>query len=255
MTTDGSTAIKAFERLGLTNFQAQVFIGLHRLGSGTARDVAAVTDVPRSQVMTAAEQLEAQGLVSVLDSTPRRFRAIDGDQARAILRDRFETQQDRAFDYVQAVQGVDSNEEPGMFMTVRGLDRIGSRVVDLIMTAEDRIVIALEDQSFLTDQIERAIHDRAGGEIRIRVVSTDETVRGCFDQHAAVTTVLPPTVIRQDDSSRLLFVDDDGLLMAVVEDSGNETAIWSSGSSLGSVFNRLIPSGGVFGEDAAENDE
>ncbi len=57
---DESDAIEALEELGLSNYEAKVFVALQRLGTGTARDIHQATDVPRSQVYGAAESLQEQ---------------------------------------------------------------------------------------------------------------------------------------------------------------------------------------------------
>ena len=96
MSSNKTDAVDAFEDLGLTSYEAKVFIALHRLGLGTARDVADTTDVPRSQVYSVAESLESRGLLEVQQSNPIRYRPVSVDEARETLRDRFEREQDRA---------------------------------------------------------------------------------------------------------------------------------------------------------------
>lgn len=251
-----SAAIEAFEQLGLTSYEAQVFIGLHRLGTGTARDVASVSDVPRSQVYSVAESLEERGLVEVQQASPRRFRPVGVDHARAILRDRFENQQDRAFDFVETVrEKSEAHEEQESVWTVRGRERITSRIVDLIMTADERIILGLMNSSFFTDEIDRALRDRSDGQVPIQIVSADEALRDRLKQYPTVETTLPPEERRNDKTgSRALFVDDDSILMAVMDDAGNETAIWSSGSLLASVFIQLVTAGEAFGREEADGE-
>ncbi|HET7324565.1 MAG TPA: helix-turn-helix domain-containing protein, partial [Halococcus sp.] len=60
--TEKDDAIAALKRLGLSSYEAQVFVALQRISRGSARDIDRVTDVPRSQVYGAAEQLEERGL-------------------------------------------------------------------------------------------------------------------------------------------------------------------------------------------------
>ncbi|PSP27801.1 hypothetical protein BRC65_04050 [Halobacteriales archaeon QH_2_65_14] len=55
-----SEAVDGLKRLGLTTYEARVFLGLQKLGSGTANEVSDVVDVPRSQVYGAAEDLETR---------------------------------------------------------------------------------------------------------------------------------------------------------------------------------------------------
>ena len=54
-----TAARTALERLGLSTYEAGVFVALEKLGRGTAREIAEATDVPRSQVYGAAEHIAA----------------------------------------------------------------------------------------------------------------------------------------------------------------------------------------------------
>lgn len=76
---DDEAAIDGLNRLGLTAYESQVFLGLQKLASGTVSDV---VDVPRSQVYGAAETLEG-GLVddgTMLLSVYSTASAADGNE-------------------------------------------------------------------------------------------------------------------------------------------------------------------------------
>jgi len=154
---DQNEAVDAFEQLGLTSYEAKVFIALHRLGAGTARDVAEITDVPRSQVYSVAESLENRGLLEVQQSNPIRYRPVSVDEARDTLRTQFERERDRAFEYVETVKNEPTGEETQEdIWTVRGRNRVDDRTADILAGGRsDR----LRDPSpeLVTDSIERAI--------------------------------------------------------------------------------------------------
>src|SRR3989442_3623883 len=67
-----SEASEALQRIGLSRYEALVFVNLARAGATTAGDVARVSGVNRVQTYRAFEGLEARGLVEVtLDRAPR----------------------------------------------------------------------------------------------------------------------------------------------------------------------------------------
>ncbi|OIB56754.1 TrmB family transcriptional regulator [Natrialba sp. SSL1] len=242
MTGDESAAIDAFERLGLTSYEAKVFIALQQLGSGTARDVARTTDVPRSQVYSVAESLEERGLLAVQQASPIRYRPVSIEEAQTTLRNRFEREQERAFDYVEQVKRDSVEEETQEdIWTIRGRERVDDRVVDLVSNAEERILFGTRLPDLVTPALGEALESRAAENVAVTVVSRDEGVRDRLGSLEGVTAELPPTH-REDDerSGRILIVDDDALLLSVVDDSGGETAIWSSGSLFASVLIQLI---------------
>ncbi|WP_226006924.1 TrmB family transcriptional regulator [Natrinema salinisoli] len=245
MSADEADALEAFERLGLTSYEAKVFIGLHRIGSGTARDVARVVDVPRSQVYGVAESLGDRGLLEVQQSNPIRYRPVSVDEAREILRDRFEAEQERAFEYVEdVVEEPTVEEELEDIWTVRGSSRVEDRIVDLVANAEDRVVFVARLPELLTEKIGAALEERAASGVDAFAVSSTAPVRDRLEQLEDVAVFSPPTHRRDDErSGRIVIVDDDAILLSVVDDDGSETAIWSAGSLFASVLIQLIEAG------------
>jgi sugar-specific transcriptional regulator TrmB len=144
-------AVAALKRLGLSSYEAQVFIGLQRLDTATVRDVDRMTEVPRSQIYGAAEDLAERGLLDIQQSNPIQYRAIELDEARTRLRERLDREEERAFDYLESAQreGPDESESQEDIWTVQGAETIDGRVVQLIEAADERVVfVAREDGSF-----------------------------------------------------------------------------------------------------------
>ena len=242
MTESEGEAVEAFERLGLTSYEAKVFIALHRLGAGTARDVADVTDVPRSQVYSVAESLEERGLVETQQSNPIRYRPVSLEEGQRILEERFERERERAFDYVDSVKQEATTEETQEdIWTVRSRDRVDDRVVDLVSQATDKIVIGARLPELVTEPIERALEERAAAGVSVLAISRDEDIRERLGAIEGATVETPPPYREGDQrSGRIVIVDDDGILLSVLDDDGSETAIWSSGSLFASVLIQLI---------------
>src|SRR2546427_3132626 len=70
-----SEASEALQRIGLSRYEALVFVNLARAGATTAGDVARVSGVNRVQTDPAVEGLEAPGLVEVTLDRPPRYAA------------------------------------------------------------------------------------------------------------------------------------------------------------------------------------
>ncbi|MFC5135061.1 MULTISPECIES: helix-turn-helix domain-containing protein [Haloferacaceae] len=79
--TPRSAAVEELEHLGLSAYAARTFVALVSLGTGTAKDVSEVSDVPRTGVHDAIDELHDDGLVDVRHSSPRTFRAISAETA------------------------------------------------------------------------------------------------------------------------------------------------------------------------------
>lgn len=77
---DGSaaqTAHDALERFGLSSYAAGTFLALAENGQSTARAISQSSEVPRTRVYDAIEELEEWGLVETVEESPKEFRALD----------------------------------------------------------------------------------------------------------------------------------------------------------------------------------
>lgn len=242
---DEGEAVASLEHLGLTEYEARVFIALQRLGSGTARDVHRVADVPRSQVYSAAEGLEERGLVAVQQSSPIRYRPVSIEEARSTLTERFEREQRRAFDYVESVRTEETaDEQQEDIWTVGGRDHVSDRTAGLIREAEDWVVYGTDDPDLVTDEIRSSLLARAQDGLVVSVVSENADVRDLFPDDEVF--VRGPDHVHGDDASgRILFGDDDILLLSVLAGEelpgiDRETAFWSAHTNFASALIELI---------------
>ena len=256
-------AVGSLERLGLTGYEAKVFIALQKLGAGTAREVHRVADVPRSQVYSATESLEERGLIEVQQSNPMRYRPVSIEAARSTLRERFEQEQKQAFDYVETVreQHSDDDEEQEDIWTIRGRDQIEDRIVELVREADESIVFGTPNADLVTDDIAAALRDRAADGIPTTVVSVNDGVREAFAADENVVVTAPPPMFEKEGSStgRIVRVDGEGVLLSVLGEGeipgiDRETAFWSVGTNFASVLIELMDNSiGSFEEPCARS--
>jgi sugar-specific transcriptional regulator TrmB len=243
--TGRDDAIAALKRLGLSSYEAQVFVALQRIGRGSARDVDRITEVPRSQVYGAAENLEERGLIDVQQSDPIQYRAVDLEEAKSRLRARLDTAEDRAFSYLESARnelgGNDESKED--IWTVQGRETITDRLIRLAREADERVVFGTEDASLLTTDLVEVLADVAGEGIGVTIMSANSTVRERF---ADIDSVMAPPITPAPEmgpgerSGRVLIVDDETVLLSVLgdeeSDGRRETAIWSANTGFASVF-------------------
>ncbi len=243
-----SDAIESLERLGLTSYEAKVFIALQKLGGGTAREVHEITDVPRSQVYSVAEGLADRGLVEVQQSNPIQYRPVEVDEARETLRSRFEREQQQAFDYVEQVKRLhdDGKEEKEAIWTIRGIGQIDDRSREVLASATSRIVFGAGDPSMLSAETERLIRDRAADGLSVLVISESADLRAVFADDDRIEVVTPPMQYDDDNpAGRIVMGDQNALLMSVTDDravdaSGEETAIWSVDTNFARMLTGII---------------
>lgn len=236
---DEADAIDALTDLGLSNYEAKVFVALQKLGTGTARDIHGVTDVPRSQVYGAAEDLQERGLVEVKQSKPIQYRPVSLEAAKTHLRKRFERTQEQAFDYLESVENefVDTDNEREDVWSIDGEEAITSRIEQLMVEAESRIVFGLHDESLYTEHLEEILQERADAGVDVLVISQDPSIQDYFDDLRVVTRDDKP---QGEPPGRILIVDDETVLISILGD--HESAIWSSQTGFAAILSQTVDS-------------
>lgn len=236
-------AVEALNELGLTAYEAKVFIALQQLGTGSARDVAQTVDVPRPQVYTTTEALEEQGLVDIQQSTPITYRPVKIEEAKAKLRAQFEQTQETAFEYIERIQ----TEERADVWTVTGRETIDFRTISLIKGAKMKVLFGIPAAALLQDEIIDTLISAAKRDLSVTIISQDGTIANQFADVEGIEFVDSTLEESEETSGRLLVVDDNTVLLSVFNDSdqldiSQETAIWSAETGFANVLVRLIES-------------
>jgi sugar-specific transcriptional regulator TrmB len=172
--TPRTAAIEQLEEFGLSTYAARTFVALVGLGTGTAKDVSQVSEVPRTRVYDAVDELYGQGLVDVQQSSPKQFWAISADTTSR----KFEREMDyrtsvlrTALDELEPTQH--SEEQRGVW-TVDAQAAITDRVLEFVNEADDEIVYMTVEE-VLTEEIIDALKAAAqrGVSITLGGVSTE----------------------------------------------------------------------------------
>lgn len=100
-------AVHTLQQLGLQRYEAACFVGLCRLGTASAKQVAEITEVPRTRVYESIDVLEAKGLVEVHHTNPKRFRPVCIDDAIRQLRRRYCDRIDRLYRTLESMDPAD----------------------------------------------------------------------------------------------------------------------------------------------------
>ncbi len=242
--TSREGAVRGLKELGLSTYQAKTFIALQQLGVGTARDVAEVTDVPRSQVYGAAQELEDAGLLERQQSDPIRYRPINVDAAEQRLRQRIAERSADAFAYIEQTKAdLDVPEGREDLWTLDGESAVSSRVLQLLERAETSVLFGVRDRSYVSSELEEALLSAVSRGVRVSVVSNDAVVRERFGDEDVTTRASTVPAEVQNRVGRMVVVDGETVLLSVIDlETGEETAIWSHETNFAVVFVQLIES-------------
>lgn len=224
-----------FKQLGLNKYEAQTLIGLYRLGSGTAKDIARVNDVPRTRVYDAAESLHELGLVDIQYSTPQKFSIVPRESLiRKLNLDREHTIQS-VDELLTELEPTEPQREEFGVWTVSGRGSVSDRVREFIEEAEGRIVLMTIDE-LLTDTHIDALREAAEDrdvEVYIAGISPDSEAR-IRDEVPSVELFESLWEWSETPAGRLLVTDSETALVSALVDEhtthvDEETAIWGRG--------------------------
>ena len=259
-TTDDprSAAIEQLEHFGLSTYAARTFVALASLGTGTARDVSQVSEVPRTRVYDAIDELHERGLVDVLQSSPKRFWAISAESASRTFEHELEHRADRLRTALGELEPVERRAEQRGVWTVDGQMAVTDRVLEFFEEAEEEIVfMTVED--LLAEELIVALGEAAERGVSIKLAGVSDDVQGRVqDDVPGAETFESLWVWTDTPAGRLMMVDGRKTLVSALvngadpsaTDPRSETAIWGEGETnslvvvLKAIFTWRLDAGG-----------
>jgi HTH-type transcriptional regulator, sugar sensing transcriptional regulator len=136
--------IDSLKILGLTKYEALVYIGLLKVAGATATELHEISGVPRASVYPVLDRLVQRNLVSVSHSTPKRFNAVAPEEGIDNLLHRIENEAaeaKKALDqiYRRRIEGERGDQE--FIWSIYGNQNILARTMELLRNAEHSIKI------------------------------------------------------------------------------------------------------------------
>jgi len=254
-------AVDVLQQLGLKEYEAQCFVGLSQLSSGTAKKLSEMTDVPRTRVYDAVRVLESKGLVEIQHSSPQKFRAVSLSEATETLRDQYDARVDRLHSALDSIQ-MDTNADESSVQEVwsmTGSTAIETRTDTLLKQAQTEIVLVIADESLLTDRLVAKLN-KTDKEVDLLVGAITESVRTHVQDviPRATTFVSGLEWLQEGDTDtgetaigRLVLIDRSTILVSsIVPSTGEEQAIFGEGfGNVLVVIARRLMSQGQFTAD------
>lgn len=231
-------AVTQLKQLGLTEYEASTFIALVQLGTGTAKDIAEISHIPRTRVYDAVESLHDHGLVDIQHSTPQTFTTVSHEIALRKLRLDHENLIARLEDALIQLDPVEPRREEHEVWTTTGREAVASRALEFIDETEDELVFMTVDELLTKDYLDGLVA-AAERDVEIRLAGISGQVRDRV-QERIPEVMLFETLWDWEAASAgsLLITDDRTALVSVLlpdSDTKGETAIWGTGE-----YNSLV---------------
>ncbi|MFB6297571.1 MAG: TrmB family transcriptional regulator [Salinirussus sp.] len=173
-------AVEDLQQVGLKEYEAKCFVALTQMTDGTARSISERIDIPRTRVYEAARVLEERGLIQVQHSSPKRYRAIDYDEAVEVFRSRYES---RFEELEGTLASLDAETDPSADSDSREVwsltDRsaIQSRTRTLLDDATGEVVLVVGDDRVISGGLLDALQVAADRDVDVIVGAGTEDIR------------------------------------------------------------------------------
>lgn len=229
-------AIEQLERFGLSTYAARTFVALASLGSGTARDVSEVADVPRTRVYSAVDELQDRNLVETHESSPKQFWAISTETAGRTFEEEFEHRMEVLRTALSELEPTERRAEQRGIWTVDGRAAVTERLLEFFAAAEDRIVY-LTATDDLTPTLVEGLQAAADRGVSLRLTGGSAAGQERIRTHLPEATVTDsPWAWSETPAGRLMIVDGRKVLVSTDGDDdgtagATETGIWGEGAS------------------------
>ena len=230
------------EALGFTEYEAKCFVAATRVGTGTAKELSEVGDVPRARVYDCMDSLAERGLVDVQESNPKRYRAVRPQTAVATLHRAFEDRFDRLNELLPELHATARDSEDDDVWVIEGGADVAERMVALVEDAEDSVVVAIGAEGLLSEDLLGALVAAGERGVAVTVGSPGEPVRERVREAIPDASVRETWTwwksfpIRAGAVSSVLLVDGRALLVSSDDPSslpGREghRAVWTDGAN------------------------
>ncbi|WP_435074433.1 TrmB family transcriptional regulator [Halorubrum sp. HHNYT27] len=234
-----TAAIEQLERFGLSAYAARTFVALASLGTGTARDVSQVSEVPRTRVYDAIDELHDRGLVDILQSSPKKFWATSAETASRTFEHELQHRAERLQTALGKLEPNKRRAEQRGVWTVDGQEAVTERVLEFFASAEEEIVY-MTTEDLLTENLIEELGEAAERGVSIRLAGVSTEVQERIRDEIPGATMFESLWIWSDTSAgRLMMVDGEKALVsalvndedATLSDPRSETAIWGDGET------------------------
>ncbi|NYT06226.1 MAG: TrmB family transcriptional regulator [Methanomicrobiales archaeon] len=235
--------IESLKSLGLTKYEALVYIALLKVEGASATEIHEISGVPRASVYPVLDRLVQKSLVTVSHSTPRRYNAAPPDEGiERLLRDIREGA-DRAREALIAIYEKRSGPDRGsqeLIWSIHGDENIRTRIADLALHATESIV-AVSSFPFLKRSL-LPLLEKTGPDMSV-VIITDHWEGKTRD---SVTVRLLPAAIHNAkplsmrDTAGMFIFDQKKALVLMGPEKGPLTALYSESPGFISFFLRYF---------------
>jgi len=215
------------EYLGLSEYEAKLYVSLIEVGQATARKLSVFSGVPRTKVYTVLKRLIDMGFVTEIPGEPRRFLPVPPNIA---LKSYLQTYRDMTQNLSslistleEALKRARTQEKlrQGSIWTINGKQNIFKKIREMLINAKRSVYIITNGNGLilLFRMFSRLLDELASRSVKIKIITTNEQnskylvkeLRYLYD--VKVVDLQLPLLV--------LYVDHEQLLMSCIQSESN----------------------------------
>lgn len=245
-----AAGVEQFEYFGFSTYAANTFLALVSLGTGSAREI---SDVPRTRVYDAVDELHKEGLVDIKEETPKQFWSVSAETSVRLFEQNVHQRLDILRAALDTIEPAERRSEQRGVWTVTGSEAITARVVDFFDSADEEIVY-MTVEALLSEQLLTGLRRADDRGVTIKLGGVSPEVQRQIEPEVPGATMFESLWMWADSpAGQLMMVDARRTLVSALvngvtddtTDPRSETAIWGPVRRIAwlSSFERSLPGG------------
>jgi len=229
--------------LGLTKYEALVYIALLHVNGATASEIHGISGVPRASVYPVLDQLVHKELVTVSQSSPKRFAALPPHEGIGNLLSCIERDAARAEEALAEIvreQLVTEKGEQELIWNVYGIVAVRKKLADLLTHASHGIR-CMAHPRILSDDIRKVISQKSR-HIPVEVVTQhwDGDTSGAIQVYTIKKPKIPKELDHAHDlmAGGIFIIDDRKVMVVVGSGEDDSVALYSESAGFVRFFTR-----------------
>ena len=163
--------INSLKKLGLSRYEAQAYIGLNKIITGQANEIAEISSIPRSRIYDILKGLEEKGFVEVERGRPSKYKAVHPTTIISDEKEKLVEELDNTENKLKKIYNKDLSEIQAPVWLIHSQDNIIKREVEIIKNSRKKITIRI---GFLLEGEGRAMlkaFNEISRDVEIRIIA------------------------------------------------------------------------------------
>ncbi|MGM0405028.1 MAG: TrmB family transcriptional regulator [Thermoplasmatota archaeon] len=146
---------QGLQKFGLTEYQARAYTVLVSHGVADAETIASTSQLPRTSVYKALDDLHEKGYVVVTKGRPKVYKPAEPLEVKG----RLNRELDDLFGRLNTIYEVLSEKgEPQVIYTINGKDRVMDKIGEILKKTEEEVIISTPYFSVILDNLETELN-------------------------------------------------------------------------------------------------